>query len=71
MDRWSTDAKVKHLVSMLHSGSWMRYGSSEEVVVTRGRQGCKLGGVVFGSVYAQGTEHSLQTYVRCQLVLYS
>ena len=53
-DQRSTDAK-EHLVCVLHLRSWMRYGSSEEVVVTctAGRQGCKLGGVVYGRVYAQ------------------
>ena len=55
LEQWGVEHTVQLLVSELHSGAWMRYGDSSDVVVSRtgGRQGCKLGGLVFGGVYNQ------------------
>ena len=56
--RWQVDPKVEALVRGLHSKAWFRVGDNASVVVTStgGRQGCKLGGIIFNSVYEQALE---------------
>ena len=53
------DGMVRELIVSLHSGSWFQVGSSPDLVVARrgGRQGCKLGAIVFNLVYAVALSH--------------
>ena len=46
--------KVSALVNGLHSKAWACYGACDSYIVstTGGRQGCKLGGIVFNAAYA-------------------
>ena len=61
MDQWGVDQKVARMTNALHSGSWMRFEDADAVVqTTGGRQGCKLGGVVFGAIYAQAIKRVRQ-----------
>ena len=55
LEQWGVDAKVAKLISAIHTHSWMQHECAKEVVVTTrgGRQGCKIGGVIFGAVCAQ------------------
>ena len=48
------DAKVVQLVKSLHSFAWFRNDGLESFIVSRsgGRQGCKLGSIVFNIAYA-------------------
>ena len=64
LDQWGVDRKVAKLISAIHTHSWMKHECAKEVVVTTrgGRQGCKIGGVIFGAVYAQALKD-----VRCNL----
>ena len=43
------------MINTLHSESWFRYGDARGVAHTRmgGRQGCKLGAVIFNVLYAE------------------
>ena len=52
--QWSVDPKVRAMARNLHDGAWFKIGSSPDRVVpaTGGRQGCKLGSVVFNTKYA-------------------
>ena len=45
--------KVQSLVAGLHTKAWFQVGDLETYVVTStgGRQGCKLGGVIFNCIY--------------------
>ena len=53
-DQMHIDAKVTSLVRELHTKSWFQYQGCNTYVATMtgGRQGCKLGGIVFNSAYA-------------------
>ena len=53
--QWGIDEKVIALINSLHTHSWFCYDDLETVIstYTGGRQGCKLGGTMFNSVYAQ------------------
>ena len=54
LSQWQVDRKAARMLNALHAGSWMRYDDVDPVMsVTGGRQGCKLGGIVFGAIYAQ------------------
>ena len=54
LSQWQVDRKSARMLNTLHAGSWMRYDDADPVMsVTGGRQGCKLGGIVFGAIYAQ------------------
>ena len=53
MHQAGVDPKVERCINALHSSSWARYGTLETRVVSvaGGRQGCKLGGLVFAYKY--------------------
>ena len=53
MRQAGVDQKVERCINALHSSSWARYGELESCVVSvaGGRQGCKLGGLIFGAKY--------------------
>ena len=53
LEQIGVDAPVVDLIRSLHSCSWFSYGSLTSAIVTRtgGRQGCKLGDLVFNLVY--------------------
>ena len=55
LEQWGVVGKVAKLISAIHTHSWMQHECAKGVVVTTrgGRQGCKIGGVIFGAVYAQ------------------
>ena len=46
---------VVELIRSLHTGTWFRYADLDSVILTHkgGRQGCKLGGVIFNLIYAR------------------
>ena len=52
--QWLINSTAADLVQSIHAGAWFRVGSSEFVITfyTGGRQGCKLGGIVFNNAYA-------------------
>ena len=54
LEQWGVSSKTVHLINALHSGAWFQYGECQSYVLTTtgGRQGCKLGGLVFNGVYA-------------------
>ena len=64
LEQWRVDGKVAKLISAIHTHSWMEHECAKEVVVTTrgGRQGCKIGGVIFGAVYAQALKE-----LRCDM----
>ena len=53
-DRFGVDRGTRDIINEAHSMSWSRYGTSDTVIVQKrgGRQGCKLGALVFNSAYA-------------------
>ena len=52
LDRWQVDKKAARLLNALRTSSWMQYGDGRKVIpFLGGRQGCKAGGLVFGSIY--------------------
>ena len=59
LEQMGLDGKVREIIISLHSGSWFKVGSSPDLVVARrgGRQGCKLGAIVFNSIYAVALSH--------------
>ena len=69
--QWQVDPKVEALVRGLHTKAWFRVGDNESVVVTStgGRQGCKLGGIIFNSVYEQALEQVRQRLRSAGVVL--
>jgi hypothetical protein len=69
--QWQVDPKVEALVRGLHTKAWFRVGDNESVVVTAtgGRQGCKLGGIIFISVYEQALEQVRQRLRTAGIVL--
>ena len=50
-DQAGVDAKAARMFNALHTRSWAVYGSLESIVISNkgGRQGCKMGGVLFGA----------------------
>ena len=56
------DPLVAQMIAALHTGSWFSFGSNISVLLSRfgGRQGCKLGALVFNFVYARALKR-LQT----------
>ena len=55
LERWDVDPVVAELVRGLHSMAWFQVEGRLSVVATAtgGRQGCKLGGVIFAICYEQ------------------
>ena len=47
--------KVQRIINSLHTRAWSRYGGLKSVVqsVVGGRQGCKLGGLVFAATHGR------------------
>jgi hypothetical protein len=45
--------RVTRAINALHCGAWFRYGTRRSVISspTGARQGCKLGGIIFGAAY--------------------
>ena len=62
LDQLGADPLVVQLVAALHTGSWFQFGSNVSVLLSRfgGRQGCKLGALIFNFVYARALKR-LQT----------
>ena len=58
LEQWGVDGKVAKLISAIHTHSWMKHECAKEVVVTTrgGRQGCKIGGVIFRGSVRSGVE---------------
>jgi hypothetical protein len=52
--QWGVSKEVTEMMNGLHTKAWCSYAESKSFVVTYtgGRQGCKLGGYVFGSAFA-------------------
>jgi len=46
---------VVELIRSLHTDTWFRYADLDTLIVTHkgGRQGCKLGGIIFNLIYAR------------------
>jgi hypothetical protein len=55
LERWEVDPVVAELIRGLHSKAWFQVAGRSSVVSTStgGRQGCKLGGLVFALDYDQ------------------
>jgi hypothetical protein len=55
LERWDVDPVVAELVRGLHSMAWFQVEGCQSVVATAtgGRQGCKLGGLIFAICYEQ------------------
>lgn len=53
--QWGVDKRATELIKALHANAWFSYGDLSSVVsrATGGRQGCKLGGTIFSTVYVQ------------------
>ena len=53
LQQWGIDPKVIALVAALHTGSWFTYAECRHVIAAArgGRQGCKLGSIVFNAGY--------------------
>jgi hypothetical protein len=53
LDTLNVDEKVQSLLNGLHSHAWFKYGNLESMIVSTkgGRQGCKLGGIIFNGIY--------------------
>ena len=54
LEQWGVDPKAVELAESLHAGAWLSVGSLDTAVLslTGGRQGCKLGSLLFNSAYA-------------------
>ena len=54
-DQAHVDPKTTRMINVLHTRAWAKFGFLASVIVSTkgGRQGCKLGGVVFAMVFAQ------------------
>ncbi len=55
--------KVIDLADDLHTNSWFQYGNLNSCVKTtkEGRQGCKLGGIIFNGVYNEALKEVRDT----------
>jgi hypothetical protein len=55
LERWEVDPVVAELIRGLHSMAWFQVDGRPSVVATStgGRQGCKLGGLIFAICYEQ------------------
>eukprot|EP00973_Karenia_brevis_P048822 6773256-Karenia_brevis.AAC.1 len=53
LEELGVDKKAFELCKSLYSGSWYRMGDAEELLVSRcgGRQGCRLGAMIFNLIY--------------------
>ena len=51
--QWGVDPKVINIVNAIRTNSWFKYEDLKSCTVARtgGRQGCKLGAIIFNSVY--------------------
>ena len=56
--QWGVDAELSQLAGVLHTNSWYQYGELDSCIVapTVGRQGCKLGGIIFKIVYNEALD---------------
>lgn len=54
MEQWRSNVKASRLVNALHTKSWFQYGDNAGAVATYlgGRQGYKLGFLIFNALYA-------------------
>jgi len=68
--QWGVDEKVIQLINALHSNSWFQYGDLDSCIVakTGGRQGCKLGGIIFNSVYNEALNEVTDLLLKEQIV---
>ena len=74
-DRWNVSPVVRELVRGVHSKAWLRVGGRESVVATStgGRQGCKLGGLIFAVDYDEALKlmrsemAAVSISVRCKM----
>eukprot|EP00973_Karenia_brevis_P016865 2311581-Karenia_brevis.AAC.1 len=54
LSQMGVDPKVVEIINSLHTGSWFALKGSQRFLVSRagGRQGCKLGAIMFNIIYA-------------------
>ena len=53
-DQWGVDAGATRMAQTLHEGAWFKVGDLPTAITSKtgGRQGCKLGSVIFQSAYS-------------------
>ena len=53
-EQWNVNKTAAAMAQTLHEGAWFKVGASESVITSKtgGRQGCKLGGIIFNSAYS-------------------
>ena len=53
-DQWGVDPKVTRLVNSLHARCWATDSGADSFIVSAfgGRQGCKLGAIIFNAAYS-------------------
>jgi hypothetical protein len=71
LTQMGVDAKVVQLIRSLHSFAWFNIDGLESFIVSRsgGRQGCKLGSIVFNIAYALALSRLRSALVGMGLVL--
>ena len=52
-DEAGVEPSITRAINVLHSGTWFKYGNRDSVITSTfgGRQGCKLGGIIFSVAY--------------------
>ena len=71
LERWGADPKTIALVNALHSGSWFQYADHPDLVAAAkgGRQGCKLGSLIFNAGYTDPLRELTKTLRELGVVL--
>ena len=66
----ASEESVAMLASM-HNGSWFKFGNCVRILKTTrgGRQGCRLGALVFNGIYAKALKKLRARLVECGVVL--
>ena len=59
------DPGITEIIKSLHTSNWFRFAESDSILVSDrgGRQGCKLGGIMFNMLYARAL-HKLREVLR-------
>ena len=70
-DEAGVDPSVTRAINVLHSGSWFHYGTRPSVITSKsgGRQGCKLGGIIFSVAYMRALRKLRQALRRERIPL--
>ena len=57
-ERIGVPRKICRMINAIHTMSWARYGNLTLVIVSSkgGRQGCKLGGIIFNAIFTLAME---------------